>query len=68
MARLSAEQRKKLRKADFVYPESRSYPIPDENHAKAAIFMAARKDTKGDLKTVKRAVKKKFPKLGTGKG
>ncbi len=63
MAKLTAKQRRKLKPSEYVYPKSRSYPIPDEGHAKAALFMAARKDTKGDLPTVKRAVRKKFPRM-----
>ena len=41
MAKLNAKARKALPKADFAGP-NRSYPIPDANHARAAIVDAAR--------------------------
>ncbi len=63
MAKLTAKERRKLKPSEYVYPKSRSYPIPDESHAKAALFMAARKDTKADPEKVKRAVRKKFPRM-----
>lgn len=63
MATLSAAERKKLPASAFVYPKQRAYPIHDRKHAKAALIMAARGDTFGDLATVRRAVKKRFPDL-----
>lgn len=38
MAKLSAAQRKKLPSSTFAGP-NRSFPIPDKNHAKAALSM-----------------------------
>jgi len=36
MARLTAADRRKLPKSDFAGPD-RSFPIPDKNHARAAL-------------------------------
>ena len=66
MAQLTAEQRRKLPASAFVYPKQRAYPIHDRNHAKAALVMSARKDTSGDHKKVRAAVKKRFPDLVKG--
>lgn len=41
MARLTAAQRKKLPKKTFAGP-GRSFPIPDKNHAKAALIDVGR--------------------------
>jgi hypothetical protein len=38
MARLTAEQRRGLPKSTFAGPH-RSFPIPDKNHAKAALAL-----------------------------
>jgi hypothetical protein len=41
MARLTAKQRKGLPKSTFAGP-GRSFPIPDKNHAKAALIDVGR--------------------------
>lgn len=66
MARLTKAQRDKLPASAFVYPKTRAYPIPDEGHARAALSLAARKGTSGDVATVRRKVKRRFPKLAKG--
>lgn len=63
MAALTAAQRKKLPASAFVYPKQRAYPIYDENHARLALAMAARKDSFGDLATVRAAVYRRYPQL-----
>lgn len=59
MAILSAAKRKKLDPSEFAGSD-RSYPIPDKNHAKAALSMLhnAPKDEQAKIKA---KVKKKFP-------
>lgn len=74
MADLSANQRKKLPKSDFALKskaktaqgkaESGSYPIPDKKHARAALSRVAQHGTAAEKKTVRAAVKKKFPDIG----
>jgi hypothetical protein len=64
MAKLSAKGRRRVRTSNFVYPRTRSYPIHDQAHGRAALRMAARKDTKGSYATVKKAVCRKYPSLG----
>jgi hypothetical protein len=41
MAKLTAKQRKSLPKSTFAGP-GRSFPIPDKNHAKAALIDVGR--------------------------
>ncbi len=66
MASLSAAQRKSLPASAFVYPKTRAYPIHDRAHAKAALALAARSDTSGDLAKVKAAVRRRYPDLAKG--
>lgn len=66
MARLSAKKRRSLPKSSFVYPASRAYPIHDRAHAKAALSLSARKDTKGSYSKVRAAVKRRYPDLVSG--
>jgi len=61
MARLTAKRRKALPRKAFVYPKTRSYPIHDRAHARAALSLSARKDTKGSYRTVRAAVAKRYP-------
>jgi hypothetical protein len=60
---MDAKKRNALHKSTFALPSKRKYPIPDKAHAKSALSYAARKDTEGDEKTVRKAVLKKFPGL-----
>lgn len=61
MAKLSSKQRNALPSKAFAGPQ-RSFPIPDKNHAKAALSRASAKG--GPVKAeVRRAVAKKFPGL-----
>jgi hypothetical protein len=63
MAKLKKEQRDKLPASAFVYPKSRSYPIHDRAHAKAALRLGARKGTKGDIKKIRDKVRRRYPGL-----
>jgi hypothetical protein len=60
MAKLSYEKRKDLPKGDFVFPETRRYPIEDEAHARDAL---ARSSGKPEHAAVVAAVKRKFPDI-----
>ncbi len=61
MARLTAEERGDLRSSSFVFPKSRSYPINDRSHARAALSMVAAHGTPSEQARVRAAVKKKYP-------
>ena len=77
MAKLSASQRKNLPKSDFAIQskaktakgkaESGSYPIPDRNHAKAALSMVAQHGTPAEKAQVRAKVKAKYPDMVKGK-
>jgi hypothetical protein len=62
MTELNAEARSRLKKSSFAVPNERKFPIPDESHARNALARAA--GTKYEP-MVKKAVKKKFPGLGS---
>ncbi len=60
--------RKKLPRKDFALPsqkpDSGSYPVPDETHARAALSLGARFASPSQLKTIKAKVHRKFPNIG----
>ncbi len=71
---LSAKDRKALPKGDFALPGkgkgpggkgSGSYPIPDANHARAALSMASRYASPAEKATIREKVKAKFPSIGS---
>lgn len=64
MATLTAKQRKRMSTSTFAIPESRSYPIPDESHARNALARVAQHGTPAEKKRVRAAVKRKFPNIG----
>jgi len=64
MSTLSAKAREKLRPSDFVFPKTRQYPIPDENHARNALARVAQYGTAAEKAAVQAAVRRKFPKIG----
>lgn len=54
MARLDMQQRRELKPEDFVFPEKApghgSYPIPDIDHAEAALRFAAGKPEEAEVR------------------
>lgn len=66
MATLTASARRKLPASAFVYPGTRSYPIHDMNHARAALSMVAKNGSPDQQATVKAAVYKRYPALRSG--
>ena len=48
MAKLTAAMRKKIPASKFAGPD-RSFPLPDKNHAKAALSMVGRSEAKGTV-------------------
>ncbi|HUY05023.1 MAG TPA: hypothetical protein VMV33_17225 [Rhodocyclaceae bacterium] len=76
VAKLDAAKRKKLPSKDFALPGkgkgpegkgSGSYPIPDKNHARAALSRVSANGTPAEKAEVKRKVKAKFPGIGADK-
>ncbi len=63
----STKERKKLSKKQFALPGKRKYPIPDKAHARNALARVAQHGTKEEQKTVRKAVKKRFPSIGKKK-
>jgi hypothetical protein len=64
MAKMTAKKRKSLPKSSFALPGKRAYPIPDKNHARAALSMVAKNGTHAEKKTVRTKVAKRFPSIG----
>ncbi|MDE1866716.1 MAG: hypothetical protein KGI08_03270 [Thaumarchaeota archaeon] len=56
--KLTTTSRNNLPKGSFVFPGTRRYPIPDENHARNAL---ARSSGKPEEAQVRAAVHAKFP-------
>lgn len=65
MARLTAKQRKSLPKSTFAGP-GRSFPIPDKNHARAALIDVGRAKglSAGEKATIKAKARRKLGLLG----
>lgn len=60
MAKLTSSERKEQPKEDFVFPETRRYPIEDEPHARDAL---SRSSGKPEHAAVAAAVKRKYPEI-----
>ena len=63
MAKLSYAKRKALKSSTFVFPKTRSFPIPDASHARNALARAGAKGGATQAK-VRAAVSRKFPNIG----
>jgi hypothetical protein len=61
---LTAKMRKKLPTSAFAIPESRSYPIHDKNHARAALSMVSRFGSPEEKAKVRAAVQRRYPDIG----
>lgn len=63
MSKLTPSIRDALEASQFAIPENRSYPIEDENHARAALSMVAQHGTPEEQARVRAAVKRRFPAI-----
>jgi len=69
MATLSSSARKKLPAEEFVFPKTRSYPIEDRAHARAALQAAGgarsgKPASAAKRAKIKAAVRRKYPEMG----
>jgi hypothetical protein len=65
MAKLTDAQKDRLKSSQFVFPENRSYPIPDKGHAQWAVKVGAIQLSKGNLtvsqyNTIAKTVNKRY--------
>jgi len=68
MARLSAQDRKRLRSSSFALPEKREDPINDIEHARKALQLLPHQKSSPDEKArVRAAVHRKYPSIGKSK-
>lgn len=65
MAKLTAEQRKKLPNSAFAGPD-RSYPVNDPSHARNALARAAQNAGPALQSKIKAKVKSRFPGIAVG--
>jgi hypothetical protein len=66
MAKLTSKERNSLPTKMFIFPKTRSFPIPDKSHARAALSRASAKGPATEAK-VRAAVSRKFPGIGKDK-
>lgn len=64
-ADLTAGARAEIKDSNFVFPESRKYPIHDKDHALAALGMVAMHGSADEKSKVRAAVEKRYPGLHT---
>lgn len=64
MAKLNAKKRNALSKKSFAEPGKRKYPIEDKSHARNALSRVAQHGSAAEKKTVRAAVKRKYPGIG----
>lgn len=71
MAKLTAEERKKLPKKVFGLPEkapgSGSYPMEDEAHARSALSRASANATPAEQKKIRAKAHKLYPGMKQGR-
>ena len=70
MGELDTAARKRLPRSDFAIPEKApgpgSYPIPDEEHGRAALRLVAADGSPEEQSRVRRAVHERFPDIEIG--
>jgi hypothetical protein len=66
MSELTSKKRNALKESSFAIPESRSYPIHDEAHARNALARVEQYGTPSEKARVKAAVRRKFPGIDQG--
>ena len=67
MAKLTTASRKKIATKSFAVPGKRAYPIQDKAHARNALARVSQHGSPSQKKTVKAAVCKKYPAMGSCK-
>lgn len=66
MARLKAEERKRLRSSTFALPGKREFPLEDREHGEKALqLLPDSHTTPAEKKRVRAAVRAKYPSIGT---
>lgn len=62
--KLNYKARKDLSTSDFAMPETRSYPIHDETHARNALSRVSEYGTSSEKAKVRAAVHRRYPAMG----
>lgn len=61
MSKLTTSERNKLPSSAFVFPKTRSYPVHDESHARAALSDVSKFGNSAEKSAVRAAVARKYP-------
>lgn len=61
--KLTYHERMRLPERDFVFPETRSYPIEDPSHARNALSRVSRFGTEEEKRKVCEAVYERYPEI-----
>lgn len=61
---LTTSERHALPKSDFAIPESRSYPIHNESHARNALARVSQFGSDSEKSRVRAAVHRRYPAMG----
>lgn len=61
---LSSKERNNLHKSSFAIPETRSYPIHDEAHARNALARVSQFGSDEEKARVRAAVHRRYPNIG----
>jgi hypothetical protein len=68
MARLTSKGRKRLKSSSFALRGKRKYPIHDKVHARNALARVSAHGTTAEKKTVRAAVRRRFPSIKVSSG
>jgi hypothetical protein len=67
MAKLTTKKRNALPKSAFAIPETESYPIHDEAHARNALARVSANGTAEEKRRVRAAVHSRYPQIDMNK-
>lgn len=63
MAKLTYQEKKRMRSGSFAIPETRQYPIRDIEHGRNALSRVSQHGTPAEIKRVRKAVKARYPDI-----
>jgi hypothetical protein len=66
MSKLTNDQRDAMDTGEFALPESRAYPLNDENHARNALARVSQFGNEREKTIVRAKVRRRFPNIHVG--
>lgn len=67
MAKLTSKARKRLPRSKFALPKKRKYPLDTKKRARNALARVSQHGTPAQKRTVRAAVRRKYPSIKQGK-